>query len=72
MEEIGDAANNKLHVSLRNERNYLVPEKAFDDFVAIVHKLLVLDHPGACIEDHQQNQVNQNQKQTADVYHEVI
>ena len=52
MEEIGDAANNKLDVSLRNERNYLVPEKAFDDFVAIVHELPVLYHLGACVENH--------------------
>ena len=72
MEEVGDAANHKLHVSLRNERNYLVPEKACDDFVAIVHELPVLYHPGACVENHQHNKINQNQKQTADVYHEVI
>jgi hypothetical protein len=72
VEEVSDAANHKLHVSLRNERNYLVPEKAVDDFVAIVHEFPVLDKPGACVEDHQHNQVTQNQKQTADVYNEVI
>jgi hypothetical protein len=61
-----------LQVTFIDKRKNLVPEKSGDNFSAIVHELLVPYHPSACIKNKQTNQVNHNQKQTADVYYEVI